>query len=319
MTNKQNGKNMMAKSIVKLAKGKFIIELLERMPVTKNVQRIATSEANVKAKPFMQWVGGKREMIAQYERFIPKKFNTYFEPFLGGGAMFFYLQPKKAILSDNNTELIRAYEGARDSSEEMIKILKQLRLKHSKELYLKIRSVDREINILKELSPAEIAARMVYLNQTCFNGVYRVNKKGQFNVPIGSSLNRLICDEHTIRNASKVLKKITIRELDFSTAIRGAGKGDFVYLDPPYYPISIHSDFTRYTKEKFYKEDQVRLKKEVDRLTKVGCKVMLSNSDCEFIRDLYSDYHIHKVSSGRTLNCKKDQRGKVSELLITNY
>ena len=160
---------------------------------------------------------------------------------------------------------------------------------------------------------------MIYLNQTGFNGLYRVNQKGQFNVPIGSSLNRLICDEHTLRNASKVLKKVKIEETDFENLLRDATKNDFVYLDPPYYPVSVYSDFSRYTKEKFYQEDQVRLKKEIDRLNKIGCKVMLSNSDCEFIRELYSDYVLHEVKSGRTLNCKKDKRGKVSELLITNY
>ena len=160
---------------------------------------------------------------------------------------------------------------------------------------------------------------MIYLNQTCFNGVYRVNKKGQFNVPIGSSLNRLICDENNILNASKILKQATIKNVDFSELLKNAGKSDFIYLDPPYYPISANSDFTRYTKEKFYQEDQVRLKKEIDRLNKKGCKIMLSNSDCKFIKKLYADYNIHKVYSGRTLNCKKDRRGKVSELLITNY
>ena len=160
---------------------------------------------------------------------------------------------------------------------------------------------------------------MIYLNQTCFNGLYRVNQKGQFNVPIGSSLNRLICDEHTLRNASKILKKITIEETDFDTSTNDAKKDDFIYFDPPYYPVSIYSDFTRYTKEKFYKEDQIRLKNEIDRLNKIGCKIMLSNSDCEFIRDLYAGYNLHRVYSSRSLNCKKDKRGKVSELLIVNY
>jgi DNA adenine methylase len=160
---------------------------------------------------------------------------------------------------------------------------------------------------------------MIYLNQTCFNGVYRVNKKGQFNVPIGSSLNRLICDEHTIRSASKALKKVEIKDTDFETVLREAKKGDLVYLDPPYFPVSEYSDFTRYTKEKFYKEDQIRLKTEIDRLHRSGCKIMLSNSDCEFIRDLYSGYKVHTVQSTRNLNSKKDRRGRVLEVLITNY
>jgi DNA adenine methylase len=296
-----------------------LIKLIKKMPPTTNAHRVATSEPDKKAKPFIQWVGGKREMIPQYKDFLPQKFNNYYEPFLGGGAMFFYLQPEKAILSDNNTELIKTYEGVRDNPEGVIKILKELKAKHSEELYIKIRNLDREISIFHKLNNAEIAARMIYLNQTCFNGLYRVNQKGQFNVPIGSSLNRLICDEHTIRSASKILNKISIGEDDFNAILQKAKSDDFIYLDPPYYPVSAYSDFTRYTKEKFYKEDQVRLKKEIDRLTRIGCKIMLSNSDCTFVKDLYKDYNIREVYSSRSLNCKKTQRGKVSELLITNY
>jgi len=296
-----------------------LARLIKKMPLTSHSQRVANSGPNEKAKPFVQWVGGKRGMIPKYQELIPKKFNVYYEPFLGGGAMFFHLQPERAILSDNNTELIKTYEGVRDNPEEVIKTLKDLRSKHSKELYAKVRNLDREISIFHKLSSAEIAARMIYLNQTCFNGLYRVNQKSQFNVPIGSSLNRLICDEHTIRNASKILKKVTLIEAGFEATVRNARTGDFIYLDPPYYPISVYSDFTRYTKEKFYKEDQVRLKKEIDRLSKLGSKVMLSNSNCEFIRNLYKGYKLQKVYAGRSLNCKKDQRGKISELLITNY
>ncbi|OGG13240.1 hypothetical protein A2773_01195 [Candidatus Gottesmanbacteria bacterium RIFCSPHIGHO2_01_FULL_39_10] len=289
------------------------------MPPTLNVKRVASSAPDEKAKPFIQWVGGKREMIPQYEKFIPKKFKNYYEPFMGGGAMFFYLQPEKAVLSDNNQELIKTYEGVRDNPEEVIRVLRELKSKHSKDLFMKIRNLDREIDIYKKLSNGEIAARMIYLNQTCFNGLYRVNQKSQFNVPIGSSLNRLICDEHTIRSASKVLKKIELKEADFEATVKDAETGDFIYLDPPYYPVSAYSDFTRYTKEKFYQEDQVRLKEQIDRLKAKGCKVMLSNSDCDFIKNLYKDYKIHEVQSSRSLNCKKDRRGKVSELLIMSY
>jgi DNA adenine methylase len=182
-----------------------------------------------------------------------------------------------------------------------------------------VRNLDREINIFEKLSSAEIGARMVYLNQTCFNGLYRVNQKGQFNVPIGSSLNRLICDEFTIRSVSKALKDVTVKESDFEAIVKNAKSDDFIYIDPPYYPLSAYSDFTRYTKEKFYEEDQVRLKEKIDKLSKIGSKVMVSNSDCEFIRNLYKGYKLHTVYSGRNLNCKKGQRGKISELLITNY
>lgn len=298
--------------------GGFIMQI-KQMPFTTNAQRIATSDPDAKAKPFLQWVGGKREMIEQYKEFIPKKFNRYYEPFLGGAAMFYYLLPQDAFLADNNAELIRTYEGVRDNPEEVISILKELKSRHSKELYMLVRNLDRQPGFFQKTNNAEIAARMIYLNQTCFNGIYRVNQKSQFNVPIGSSLNRLICDESTIRNASKALKKVTVKDADFASVTKEAKRGDFIYFDPPYFPVSVYSDFTRYTKEKFYKEDQIKLKNEIDRLGKIGCKVMLSNSDCEFIRDLYKDYKIHKVYSSRSLNCKIDRRGKVSELLITNY
>lgn len=297
----------------------MIIKILETYPNTDHVKRVSNANGRDKAKPFIQWVGGKRELIPLYEEFLPKKFNVYFEPFLGGGAMFFYLQPEKSIISDNNPELIKTYEGVRDNPEEIIELLKELRKKHSKELYMAIRNIDREIDILTELTASEIAARFIYLNQTCFNGIYRVNKKGQFNVPIGSSLNRLICDEETLKNASKVLKTAEISCSDFGNLLKKAAEGDFVYLDPPYFPISKYSDFTRYTKEKFYKDDQIRLKENIDYLTKKGVKIMLSNSNSEFIKDIYSNYKIISVQSSRSLNSDKNKRGKVSELLIINY
>lgn len=293
--------------------------LLRKMPLTDHVRRTSNPDPLKEAKPFMQWVGGKREMVQQYKGLLPKTFATYYEPFVGGGALFFHLKPEKAVLSDNNTELVKTYQAICNQPEEIIRLLKQFKERHSKELFTQVRNLDREISIFHELTDAEIAARMIYLNQTCFNGLYRVNQKGQFNVPIGSSLNRLICDEYTIRNASKSLKKVIVKEADFATATQEAKNNDFIYLDPPYFPISKYSDFTRYTKEKFYTEDQVRLKKEVDRLRNRGCKIMISNSDCEFIRNLYSDYKLHTVLSSRSLNSKADKRGKITELVITSY
>lgn len=296
----------------------FFIKEVYSFPYTKNAKRVSnTSEKGV--KPFLQWVGGKRSMIDQYKNHFPLKFNTYIEPFLGGGAMFFYLKPRKAILNDSNLELIKSYEGVRDNPDDTINILRELKKRHSKDLYMRVRELDRYINIFDELESHEIASRMIYLNQTGFNGVYRVNKSGQFNVPIGSSLNRLICDPETIKLDSSILKQAEIFCDDFEKILRKAKKNDFIYLDPPYQPISKYSDFTRYTKEKFFENDQVRLKEEIDRLSKVGAKVMLSNSDSNFIRDLYRNYKIIEVESGRSLNCKSDRRGKVKELLIINY
>lgn len=292
---------------------------LGRFPATDHSKRIANPEGETVPKPFLQWVGGKREMIPQYKDYFPKKYNQYFEPFLGGGAMFFELAPEKAFLNDNNQELFETYKGVRDFPEMVIDILNRLKERHSLELYMRIRELDREYDIFSEFRSYEIAARTIYLNQTCFNGVYRVNQKGQFNVPIGSSLNRVICNKDTILKASKVLKKSNITCSDFEGAIANVHKGDLVFLDPPYYPISKHSDFTRYTKEKFYQEDQVRLKETIIKLSEKGAYIMLANSDCDFIRNLYKDFNIHTVQSSRSLNCKSDKRGKVSEVLITNY
>ncbi len=297
----------------------YIHYLLKDYPITDNVKRIPQTKVGDPVKPFLQWVGGKREMIKQYTDFIPSSYERYFEPMIGGGALYFYLNPKHSVIGDNNPELIRTYEAIRDNPESVIELLHILRSKHSKELYMTVRSIDRKLNILKDLKDFEVAARMIYLNQTCFNGVYRVNKSGQFNVPIGSSLNRVICDPVAIRKASQELQGATILCTDFETAIADAKRNDFVYLDPPYYPISEYSDFTRYTKEKFYKHDQERLAEKCKVLASKGCKVMLSNSDAPLIHDLYSGFNIHTVYSGRNLNSKSDRRGKVSEVLITSY
>jgi len=301
------------------AKESSLQSIILNFPATSHAKRESTNDESRNAKPFLQWVGGKRSLIPQYENLFPKKFNKYFEPFLGGGAIFFHLGVKKAVLNDSNPELISAYEGVRDNPKKVIKLLKDLKDRHSPELYMAIRNLDRDIGLFSKFKKHEIAARMIYLNQTCFNGIYRVNKHGQFNVPIGSSLNRLICDEDAIIKASDYLKDAQIHSIDFEEILKKAGKNDFIYFDPPYFPISQYSDFTRYTKEKFYQKDQERLRDSFVDLHKKGAKVMLSNSDSDFIKDLYKDFKVHTVYSGRSLNSKKDRRGKVSELVITNY
>jgi DNA adenine methylase len=286
---------------------------------TESVQRLPQTKAGDKARPFLQWVGGKREMIPQYQAYLPTQFGDYYEPFLGGGAMFFHLEPRKAVIADNNPELIKAYEAIRDHPTEIIDLLQLLRRKHCKELYMSIRAFDRKVDIFKQLKNYEIAARMIYLNQTCFNAVYRVNKFGQFNVPIGSSLNRVICDPLAIRKASISLQSARVECADFAEVLSSAKTGDFVYLDPPYYPVSEYSDFTRYTKEKFYQKDQTRLRDIFKDLASRGCQVMLSNSDSQVIRDLYADFNIHTVYSGRNLSSKSTSRGKVPEIVVTSY
>ena len=293
--------------------------VITTFPLTPHARRPAAARTTGKARPFLQWAGGKRGLLPQYQVHLPRNFKTYFEPFLGGGALFFHLQPPTAVLADNNPELMTAYTGVRDHPAAVIALLNALKARHSSALYTALRQLDRNPTFFETITPAEVAARLIYLNQTCFNGVYRVNKKGQFNVPIGSSLNRLICDADAIRRASQALRHATLLTADFEQAVAPAGRGDFIYLDPPYYPVSKYSDFTRYTKEKFYEADQVRLKHQVDRLSKRGCRIMLSNSNCPFIRDLYRDYRQHQVLSSRLLNAKKERRGKIAELLITNY
>ncbi|HVU06726.1 MAG TPA: Dam family site-specific DNA-(adenine-N6)-methyltransferase [Candidatus Paceibacterota bacterium] len=292
---------------------------LEKFPLTNNSQREAENHEKNRPKPFLQWVGGKRGMVAQYKNYFPKKYNRYFEPFLGGGAIFFELNPEKSFLNDNNRELLETYKAVRDFPELVIDTLKKLKERHSEKLYEHIRNLDRNYNLFSHFRNYEIAARAIYLNQTCFNGIYRVNGKGQFNVPIGSSLDKVICDAETILKASKTLKKTSLECSDFEEATKNVAKKDLVFFDPPYYPISKTSDFTRYTKERFYEEDQIRLRKTVTELHKKGAYVMLSNSDCKFIRDLYKDFNIYTVQSSRSLNSNTTKRGKVSEVLITNY
>ncbi len=296
-----------------------LAEIIDRFPATSVAIRVATTAPDAPAKPFVQWVGGKRELVPHYANFLPTDCGSYFEPFVGGAAMYFHLLPTDAVLADLNAELVLAYIGVRDQCDEVIPLLAALKAKHSKDLYLRVRALDREFDLEEEFTAAEIAARLIYLNQTCFNAIYRVNRKGQFNVPIGSSLNRTILDGDALRRASAALRTSVILHSDFAEAVASAASGDFVYLDPPYHPVSEHSNFTRYTKEQFPEEDQLRIKVLVDGLTDRGVKVMLSNSDCSFVRDLYKEYRARKVQSGRNLNSRAERRGKVSELLITTY
>jgi len=296
-----------------------LLELLDSYSENENVLRSPNFKAGDLAKPIFQWVGGKREMLAQYAPYIPKSFNTYWEPFAGGAALFFSLRPENARLNDSNPELIRSYEAIRDNVDMVIRALAELRKKHSLDLYMDVRSLDRRLSVLRDIPAYETAVRMIYLNQTCFNGLYRVNKLGQFNVPIGSSLNRVICDPMALIAAQETLEHTKLTNLDFERHLDEARAGDFIYLDPPYHPVSEYSDFTRYTKERFYKFDQIRLRNVFQKLANRGCKVMLSNSDTAFIRDIYQDFPIHQVFSARNLNSRAEKRGKISELLITSY
>ncbi len=274
------------------------------------------------AKPFVKWVGGKRQLLKQF-RFLnlypPYVFNlktsTYFEPFVGGGAVFFDLLPKKAVLSDLNKELVTTYNVIKNNVEGLIKSLKKH--KNEKEYFLKIRAMD-----VSKMSDIEVASRFIFLNRTCFNGLYRVNKSGGFNVPFGQNKNPLICDEVNLRKLNLTLKNVSIIHSDYKNVLKEAKKGDFVYFDPPYHPLNATSSFTSYTKENFSAQNQIELRDAFLELHKRGCYVMLSNSDAKFVNEIYSGHkgvRITKVEAGRAINSKGNGRGKITEVLVTNY
>lgn len=286
-------------------------------PLTENSTR-TPSETTPSPHPFFHWAGGKREMIQRYPWLIPLTFNTYYEPFLGGGAMLFEVAPKRAVLNDSNPELIKVFEGVRDNYIQAINILKKLKERHSPDLYLHVRGLDRESSYAS-WSKAECAARFIYLNQTGFNGIYRVNRKGQHNVPIGSSLNRVICDAPLLRAVSAFLLPYQFTSTDFLTSISQIKKNDFLFMDPPYVPAGGTADFTRYTKEQFNEEDQLRVYKAFRFADERGAKVLTTNSNTEFVQDTYKNYTIHKILSSRSLSSKKEKRGNVEELAVVNY
>jgi DNA adenine methylase len=269
----------------------------------------------VKPKPFVKWAGGKRQLIDVLLSNIPSSFNRYFEPFVGGGALLFELRPQKAIISDINEELINAYNVIKDNVEELINSLKKH--KNTAKYYYAIRSLDPKV-----LTPVERASRFIYLNKTCFNGLYRENSKGQFNVPFGRYKNPKICDEENLRAVSRFLNsiEITILNCDYKKTCELARSGDFIYFDPPYHPVSKTASFTKYNRSDFSEKDQIELSAVFKELDKKGCYVMLSNSNTEFIRKLYAGYRIQEISANRFINCKADRRKKSNvEVLVTNY
>ncbi|MFT4309045.1 MAG: DNA adenine methylase [Candidatus Woesearchaeota archaeon] len=274
-----------------------------------------------KIPKFVKWAGGKGQLLSQFEPLFPKSFNRYFEPFVGSGAVFFYVKekysPKEAVISDINDELITAYKVIRDDVESLILELKQHKDYHvseGKSYYLKIREKDHNL-----LSDVEKAARFIYLNKTCFNGLYRVNSKGKFNVPMGDYKNPDIIQEDKLRAISMLIKNTDIRLMPFENIVNLAEKGDFVYFDPPYYPITKGKNFTSYTKDVFMEEEQTKLFEIFRELDKKGCLVMKSNSDTDFIKSLYKDYNIRIVQASRSINSDASKRGKVNEVVITNY
>ena len=266
--------------------------------------------------PIVKWVGGKRQLMFELLKNMPKSYNRYFEPFIGGGALFFELQPENAYISDMNEELINLYSVVRDNVYELIEDLGKHEV--SKEYFLEIRNIDRSEKYAG-LSSIERASRFIYLNRTCFNGMYRVNSQGQFNVPFGHYKNPRIIDESNLLNCSKLLNKTEIKCADFSEILTKVQKDDFVYFDPPYVPLNETSSFTSYTKDGFDIDMQFKLRDVCDELDSMGVKFMLSNSDTKLVNELYANYEIKKVFASRQINANADGRGKITEVLVRNY
>jgi DNA adenine methylase len=272
---------------------------IELEDIIKN-NLIADTAVNV--KPILKWAGGKTQLIPELLRKMPRTYNNYIEPFFGGGALFFYSQPAKAILADINPELKNLYEIVKNSPEEVIELLSTF--ENTEEFFYNLRSEDRD-----SLSKVRQAARTLYLNKTCFNGLYRVNKNGHFNTPYGRYKNPNLVNATGILSASKALEKAIFENLSYKeTLLKHAQSGDFVFLDPPYLPIGKYEDFKRYTKEGFYEEDHRELAEEVKRLSEIGCHVILTNSNSPLIYDLYDDFDITVVQTRRSINSNASKR-----------
>lgn len=282
----------------------------------------STKPAGGSARPFIKWAGGKQQLLSQFEQYFPRKFGRYIEPFLGGGAVYFHLWnanriSASAALWDNNGELINAYRIVRDRVEELVEHLRDHQLHHSEQYYYKVRKQDRIASL--QFEPVERAARTLYLNKTCFNGLYRVNSKGQFNVPIGRYDNPRILDEDRLRIASKALHNAQFEVRDFRAVVEVARPGDFLYFDPPYHPLSDTSNFTSYTAGSFGMADQRDLADVFAALDAKGCYCMLSNSHTPFVLELYDSFRVELVQATRSINSDASSRGRISEVLILNY
>ena len=278
---------------------------------------------NILVAPVLKWVGGKRQLIEDISPLIPKQISTYVEPFVGGAAILFHLQPKKAIINDFNDELMNVYQVIKENPNGLIKILEKHKEANSEEYYYETRALDRTADY-ENLSKEEKAGRILYLNKTCYNGLFRVNSSGQFNAPYGKYKNPAIVNDVTIKAVSNYFNSANIKFLngDYKEALKGLRKGTFVYFDPPYMPVSSSSNFTGYTENGFGYEKQVELRDECLKLNKRGIKFLQSNSYTPEILELYSDssvFTIKVVQAKRSINSKSDKRGEISEVLIYNY
>ncbi|MBI2864429.1 MAG: DNA adenine methylase [Chloroflexi bacterium] len=275
----------------------------------------------VPARPFLKWAGGKQRLLGQYEACFPATFDRYVEPFIGGGAVFFHLWntgrvPAGALLFDNNPELVDTYAAVRDSVDELIERLRLHKERHDRDYYYAVRDADRQDH---RPSGVERAARTIYLNKTCYNGLYRVNSEGQFNVPVGSYKNPRILDESHLRTASRALQKANLDVRGFERLLEVGRAGDFIYFDPPYDPVSRTASFTGYTAKRFGDEDQRKLARVFAKLSDRGCWCMLSNSHTPLVLQLYREFRIEVVEANRAINSKANGRGRVNEVVVLNY
>ena len=282
----------------------------------------------VSARPFVKWAGGKGQLLHALRERAPREIDTYYEPFVGGGALFFALAsdpelaPRRAVLNDANRELATTSEVVRDDVGALMERLRALEERYlaaddaaRAEMYYSVREEE-------PVAPVDVAARLIFLNKTCFNGLYRVNRRGRFNVPHGRYARPRILDCDALPAASRALASAEIRCGDFEAAVEGAGTDDFVYFDPPFHPLSKTSSFTGYTEGEFGRPEQLRLKRSIDALTDRGVPVMLSNSPHEWILGAYEGalrYRVERTPARRAINSRGDRRGAIDELIVTNY
>lgn len=304
----------------------------DKIPGTKSEQQIDAinkspsalfeDKEKISIHPFVKWAGGKGQLILKLKELMPEHYNDYYEPFVGGGALFFSVLPKKAFINDFNSELISVYECMQSDvmCYEMLENLQLHEERHSEEYYYQIRNMDRDVKFYNLSKPVR-AARMIYLNKACFNGLYRVNSKGFFNVPSGKKKSVKTYDEENMMGIRSYFQNndITITNVDFEEAVSTAHPKDFIYFDPPYDTWEDKDSFTSYSKDSFTKESQARLAKVFTELSKLGVYVMASNHNTAYIRELYKNFDIHVVDAKRMINSNPNGRGCVEEVIITNY
>ena len=287
-----------------------------RLTVTRTIAPRRKALPQATPAPFVKWVGGKTRLLGELVARAPSDYRRYFEPFVGGGALFFRLAPRAAVLSDLNADLVQTYTSVRDEVELVVRHAMRHRTLHSEEYYYSVR--ERWNESRKTLSPSARAAMFLYMNKTCYNGLWRVNRKGEFNVPAGRYANPTILDAEAMRAASFALQEAELCAKPFDHVLDEADAGDFVYFDPPYDPVSETSDFTSYTADAFGVAEQHRLAEVYRKLSDRGCAVMLSNSDTPLVRKLYAGFRIDRVMCARAINSRADARGAVAEVIVTN-